>query len=107
MVAQFGMSDKVGPVFYEHRVEHPFLGQRLATDSGISDLTVHAIEQETRRLLSSALEGAKKIISAHRSEFDRLVAMLLEHETLERAELETTLGPSKPLTGKVTAAPTA
>jgi cell division protease FtsH len=107
MVAQFGMSDKVGPVFYEHRAEHPFLGQRLATDSGISDLTVHAIEQETRRLLSSALEGAKKIIAAHRSEFDRLVAMLLEHETLERAELETTLGPSKAITGKVTAASTA
>ena len=92
MVAQFGMSAKVGPVFYEHRVEHPFLGQRLATDSGISDLTVHVIEEETRKLLASALESAKNIITAHRTEFDRLVAGLVEHETLERGELEKALG---------------
>ena len=31
MVAHYGMSERVGPVFHEQRVEHPFLGQRLAT----------------------------------------------------------------------------
>jgi cell division protease FtsH len=98
MVAQFGMSDAIGPVFYEHRVEHPFLGQRLATDSGISDRTVHAIEEETRRLLASALDRAKSVITAHRLEFDRLVTALLEQETIERAELERTLGPVRALT---------
>ena len=92
MVAQFGMSDKIGPVFYEHRAEHPFLGQRLATDSGISDLTVHAIEEETRKLLASAFEDAKKLIDAHRAAFDDLVKLLLEQETVERGELERTLG---------------
>ena len=34
MVAQFGMSESIGPVFYEHRAEHPFLGQRLAIGCG-------------------------------------------------------------------------
>jgi cell division protease FtsH len=92
MVAQFGMSDKIGPVFYEHRVEHPFLGQRLATDSGISDLTVHAIEEETRKLLASAFEEAKTLINTHRTAFDDLVKLLLVQETVERGELETTLG---------------
>ena len=28
------MSERVGPVFHEQRVEHPFLGQRLATEVG-------------------------------------------------------------------------
>jgi cell division protease FtsH len=93
MVAQLGMSNKIGPVFYEHRAEHPFLGQRLATDSGISDRTVHSIEEETRRLLASAYEYAKQTIVSHRAEFDRLVAALLEHEMVERAELERALGP--------------
>jgi len=92
MVAQFGMSDKIGPVFFEHRAEHPFLGQRLATDSGISDLTVHAIEEETRKLLASAFEGAKTLIAAHRTAFDDLVKLLLEQETVERPDLEKTLG---------------
>ena len=92
MVAQYGMSDKLGPVFYEHRAEHPFLGQRLATDSGISDLTVHTIEDETRRFLAAAFEGAKTLISAHRAAFDQLVDLLVVQETIERAELENTLG---------------
>jgi cell division protease FtsH len=97
MVAQLGMSDKLGPVFYEHRVEHPFLGQRLATDSGISDQTVHTIEEEARRLLASALDHAKKLITMHRTEFDRLVGTLIEHETVERAEIENTFGPARAL----------
>ncbi len=92
MVAQLGMSDKIGPVFHEHHVEHPFLGQRLATDSGISDLTVHAIEEETRKLLTDAFEQAKALIGAHRTVFDQLVELLLAQETVERGDLEKTLG---------------
>jgi cell division protease FtsH len=94
MVSQYGMSEQIGPVFHEHRAEHPFLGQRLATDSGISDLTVHVIEQETRKLLTFALEAAKKLITLHRPAFDNLVTKLIEDETLERAELEKALGPA-------------
>ncbi len=92
MVAQFGMSDKIGPVFFEHRVEHPFLGQRLATDSGISDLTVHAIEEETRKLLATAYQDAKTLIGMHRTAFDDLVKLLLVQETVERGDLEKALG---------------
>lgn len=29
MVAHFGMSERVGPVYHEHWTEHPFLGQRF------------------------------------------------------------------------------
>jgi cell division protease FtsH len=104
MVAHFGMSDNVGPVFYEHRNEHPFLGQTLATDGGTSDATVHLIEQEARRVLLRASEDAKKTIVQHRDALDRLVAALLATETVERAELGTLLGPSAspPVKPKVT-----
>ncbi len=92
MVANFGMSERVGPVYHEHRTEHPFLGQRLATDSGTSDATIHMIEEETRTLLSDAVSRAKALIERHRERLERLVAALLEHETLERPELERILG---------------
>src|SRR5262249_8077217 len=39
MVAHYGMSERVGPMFHEQRVEHPFLGQRLAMEVGLSDET--------------------------------------------------------------------
>jgi len=92
MVAHYGMSQRVGPVFHEQRVEHPFLGQRLATEVALSDETAHEIEQEARRILSEAVEAAKRIVGDKRATLERLVNALLEHETLEGTDLERLLG---------------
>jgi cell division protease FtsH len=96
MVSHFGMSETVGPVFYEHRSEHPFLGQMLAGDSGMSDATVHAIEQEARRLLVEAKKEAQDVVVRYRSLLDALVAELLAHETVDKSDLARILNtPSK------------
>lgn len=87
MVAHYGMSEAVGPVYHEHRTEHPFLGHSLATDSGTSDATVHDIEREAKRILSEAVIQAGDYIKQHREPFDRLVAALVERETVNRDEL--------------------
>jgi cell division protease FtsH len=112
MVAHFGMSENVGPVFYEHRNEHPFLGQMLAAEGATSDATIHLIEQEARRVLLRASEDAKKTIMQHRDPLDRLVAALLATETVDRTELQTLLGPpasqvTKPRTAGLSALPEA
>jgi len=93
MVAHWGMSEKIGPVYHEHRSEHPFLGQVLATEGATSDATVHMIESETRVVLSEAREAAHKVLRDHREVLDRLVELLLERETLEKDELRRLLGP--------------
>ncbi|HUJ61689.1 MAG TPA: AAA family ATPase, partial [Kofleriaceae bacterium] len=92
MVAHFGMSEELGPVYYEHHERHAFLGNRIATDSGPSESTVHAIEAQSRELLEQARSRARTTLEHHRGELDRLVARLLERETVERAELDTLLG---------------
>ncbi len=94
MVAHFGMSDKVGPVFHEHKVEHPFLGQRLATEGGTSDVTVRQIEDEVRTLIVNAQKDAERRVVEHRLELDSLVDALLEKETLEPEALKGLLGPA-------------
>jgi cell division protease FtsH len=93
MVAHFGMSDKLGPVFHEHKVEHPFLGQKLATDGGTSDVTVRQIEDEVRTFIVEAQHEAERRVNAHRVELDGLVDALLEKETLEPEALKVLLGP--------------
>ena len=92
MVAHYGMSERLGPVYYDHEEEHPFLGQRIGTAGGTSPSTITAIEEEARRLLARALEEAETLLKQRRPELDRLVSALLEHETLERDELATILG---------------
>jgi ATP-dependent Zn protease len=81
-------------VFHEHKVEHPFLGQRLATDSGTSDVTVRQIEDEVRQLIVNAQREAERRDKDPRVELDSLVEALLTRETLEPEALEKLLGPS-------------
>jgi cell division protease FtsH len=93
MVANFGMSQRLGPVYYEHDVEHPFLGQRMAVGDGTSAATAAAIEEEARVLLGRALGEATQTLEDRRADLDHLSDRLLEKESLERAEIESLLGP--------------
>ncbi len=90
MVAQYGMSRVLGPVYYEHDIEHPFLGRRIAEGTA-SDATTFAIEEEARKVLAQALERASHLVEEHRSELDRLMRALLECETLEGPALNAVL----------------
>jgi cell division protease FtsH len=92
MVSHYGMSEELGAVYYEHQEEQVFLGQRVASDGGTSDATVHAIETEVRALLRQVLARTAAVIDAERGKLDILVGALLERETLEREDLEALLG---------------
>ena len=96
MIAHYGMSEWLGPVYHQHKTQQTFLGQTLAMEGATSDATVHAIELEVKRVLSEAAEAAKMTIRDHRVAYDRLVAALLEHETIERDELTALLGVANP-----------
>ena len=87
MVAHFGMSERLGPVYYEHDAEHPFLGMRVAVEGGTSPATTNVIEEEARRLLRRALDEAGELLQRQRPALDRLYGALLERESLERDEL--------------------
>jgi cell division protease FtsH len=92
MVGNFGMSERLGPVYYDRDAEHPFLGQRVALDGTTSAATAAAIEEEARKILMAALSEATKLLAEHRSELDRLSSALSERESLDRAELAALLG---------------
>jgi cell division protease FtsH len=87
MVAHYGMSNRLGPVYYDYGAEQPFLGRRITSDSGTSESTVSAIENEARKLLGSAFEGTAQLLARNKELLEKLVAELLARETLESAEL--------------------
>jgi cell division protease FtsH len=94
MVAHYGMSPRLGPVYYDHDAEHAFLGQRMATESGTSPATISVIEEEARQILGRALSEATDVVTRQRGQFDILVSSLLEHESLEREDLAKIFEPS-------------
>ena len=80
MVTQWGLSKKLGPVYY--RGEDGFFGSR------ISDSTSKLIDDEVRDLLSAAYKRAHALITKNRKELDIIAQALLKHETLLGSELE-------------------
>jgi cell division protease FtsH len=96
MVANYGMSGRLGPVYYDHDAEHPFLGQRVALASGTSASTLAVIEEEARTILGRQLEEATRMLEARRPQLDGLCAELLERESLEREVIGRLLGPRAP-----------
>src|SRR5678815_3522120 len=72
MVAHYGMSEELGPAYYEIDMEHPFLGARIAADRTTSDETVHSIEAEARALLGRALTAATEVLTKNRDRLDKL-----------------------------------
>ena len=52
------------------------------------------IDEEVARLLRAAEQRATELLRTHREQFDRVVAALLEHETIDGSDLLTLLGPT-------------
>ena len=85
MVTQFGMSEEIGPVYLDNDQE-VFVGMEFGQSRGYSEEVAARIDQEVRRLLDEGYAMALKAIDDHRERFDQLVAALLAHDTLSRAE---------------------
>ncbi len=95
MVAQWGMSDKVGPLNMGRGEEHPFLGRELAQPKRYSEQMAWIMDQEIRRLITEAETKAEEVLTRNRSSLDRLANALLERETLDRQEIAQILGEEK------------
>ncbi|MGE5237499.1 MAG: ATP-dependent zinc metalloprotease FtsH [Chloroflexota bacterium] len=95
MVAQWGMSDKVGPLNMGRGEEHPFLGRELAQPKRYSEQMAWIMDQEIRNLVTEAETKAQEILAGSRSALEKLANALLERETLDRQEIAEILGEGK------------
>ena len=83
MVAEYGMSDKVGPLSLGRDDPNAFWQQPK-----ISGETAQLIDQETRRLLDEAHDKADRILKERRQLLDELRDLLLVVETIDGNDIE-------------------
>jgi cell division protease FtsH len=88
MVAQWGMSEKVGPINLGRGEEHPFLGRELAQPKHYSDEMAWLMDQEIKVLITEAESAAEKILLDNRKALDALAEALIRDEVLEREDVE-------------------
>jgi cell division protease FtsH len=95
MVAQWGMSDKVGPLSLGRGEEHPFLGRELSQPKRYSEDMAWLMDQEIRSLIIEAESRAKEILKAKRKVLDNLAGALIKDEVLDREDVDRIIQESK------------
>ncbi|MGH2881627.1 MAG: hypothetical protein ACRDPA_02815, partial [Solirubrobacteraceae bacterium] len=84
MVGRWGMSDAVGPMSV---LPAPGQEQFVLPADGLSEATRQLVEAEARRIVDECYVRAIDELSENRHRLDRLAAALLEHETLDEADV--------------------
>jgi cell division protease FtsH len=97
MVRSFGMSDRLGPLTYTRSGVAQALSAFAAAAGGaaFSEHTGQLIDAEVRALVESQHRRAREILSAHRSELDRVARELVESESISGARLRALLAPAQ------------
>ncbi len=88
MVAQWGMSEKVGPLSLGRGEEHPFLGRDISLPKRYSEDMAWLMDQEIRRLIVEAETRADEILRNKRKVLDNLAEALLKEEVLDKDDVD-------------------
>jgi cell division protease FtsH len=86
MVSEWGMSTRVGPMAWGSSGQ-VFLGEDLIHTRDYSDETARVIDEETERILRVQEERCRETLRQHRKGLDLVARALLEHETIDGAEV--------------------
>ncbi len=91
MVMRFGMSERLGPRVFGHDHGQPFLGREFSAEPDYSDEIAREIDDEIRRIVESAHQRAKDILTDKRDALGTISEILLKRETIEKEEFQALL----------------
>ncbi len=107
MVCEWGMSEKMGPLAYGQKEEEIFLGREIQKHKDYSEKTAQDIDEEVKRIITSCMVRAEKILNDNIEILHRLSKELLEREILDSEEIDKIIkGEELPPIVKSSASPT-
>jgi cell division protease FtsH len=86
MVAEWGMSSRIGPMAWGSQGQ-VFLGEDLIHTRDYSDETARVIDEEVERILRMQEDRCREVLAENRKGLDLIARALLEHETIDGAEV--------------------
>jgi cell division protease FtsH len=95
MVREWGMSEELGHLAWGS-TGAVFLGEDLIQTRDYSDETARQIDEATERILDRQAQRARAVLDEHRAALDAVAAALIEHETLDGAEVAALVGLEQP-----------
>ena len=88
MVTKYGMSDRVGAIMLGGGQEEVFLGRDFGHTKEYSEETAGIIDEEVKRIIDSAYNRAKNILTEHIDKLHAVAGILLEKEKIEGEEFD-------------------
>ncbi len=88
MVTRYGMSEKLGPRTFGNREELVFLGREISEQRNYSEEVAEEIDSEVKRIITTAYDRAKDILTRYRMKLDELSDRLIRVETIDQMEFE-------------------
>jgi cell division protease FtsH len=92
MVAEYGMSDRLGLVSYERPRQSMFLPESFSPGKNYSETKAAQIDEEVTRIVEEAHQRVRKILSERRTILDDLAHLLSQKESIQGEELRKMLG---------------
>ena len=86
MVTQYGMSE-LGPIQYGRGAHQVFLGRDFGDERNYSEEIASKIDAQVRTIIETCYENGKQILNKNWDKVDRMVASLLEYETVDAEEV--------------------
>ncbi len=87
MVCRLGMSDDLGPISYDDRQDHVFLGEELVRSQGHGPETMRKIDGSVREILEKCYAKCEKLVEQNRDMIELIARALMEYETLSGSEV--------------------
>ena len=88
MVTVYGMSERLGTIMFDGDQGEVFLGRDLAQSKTYSEETAAIIDEEIKRIIDTAYEKAKKILSDNIDKLHIVAGILLEKEKIDGDEFD-------------------
>ena len=86
MVTQYGMSD-LGPMVFGRGSHQVFLGRDFGDERNYSEEVASKIDEQVREIIEGCYEVGRKILTENWDKVERMVASLLEYETVDAEEV--------------------
>ena len=92
MVTVYGMSEKLGTIMFDGNGGEVFLGRDLAQSKTYSEETAAIIDEEIKKIIDTAYQNAKKILSDNIDKLHTVAGILLEKEKIDGEEFDRIFG---------------
>jgi cell division protease FtsH len=96
MVTKWGLSDRLGPLTYSEEDGEVFLGRTVTQHKQVSDVTVHAIDEEVRNIIDSNYKRAEVILKDNLDKLHMMANALIKYETLDESQLKDIMAGNEP-----------